>query len=316
MRPGLPGHPGHGRFRLATVQLPPNIMNKRNWLWLLFLALSVFNPCPGAGIGARFSPHPGFTGRAIMLRDGATLAYYVRAGSPTVVLVPGTLGDRRTFLDTGLVDHLLPTLGIVIIESRGQGKSWPPPAPEQCSIERYADDVLEVVGELGLKHWYIGGHSLGGMIAIEIAGRSPPGLEGVITLEGWPHYTVEGRVFPMDRANSAKPRNGKVNWRDIHRAEQRWTVQEQQMLVAAWKKWTPGRQILQETHYPVLTIWGDRGMRILPDRQALGLPEKGNIEVRWIRGSDHFGLVTARFAGPIAAEINAFIADVEMRRHP
>ena len=261
------------------------------------------------------SGHEGFTTEAIVLKDGAIMAYYVKkAPGPTLVLVPGTLGDRRRFFDSNLVDKLDPSLAVVVVESRGQGRSWPPPTAETCSIEQYADDVMEIVHHLDLHSWYIGGHSLGGMIAIEIAGRRPEELHGVVTLEGWPHYTVEAEAFPPK--DKHLDLNGVKNWREVHRETQRWTVAEQQRLVSIWKEWTPGKSILAGTRYPVLTIWGDRNMKTRPGRKVLGLPDSRNVEVKWVPGSDHYGLVSAQFSGEIATFINEFIAKVENEGQP
>ena len=43
---------------------------------------------------------------------------------------------------------------------------------------------------------------IGGMIALEIAGRRPAGLRGVIALEGWVHHTVQRNAFPPRRART------------------------------------------------------------------------------------------------------------------
>ncbi|MEI6972935.1 MAG: alpha/beta hydrolase [bacterium] len=106
----------------------------------------------------------------MVLRDGAVMAYYVRKGlGPTLVLIPGTYDDKSRFLAPGYVDQLRPDLGLVVVEHRGQGASWPPPPRDKCSVEEYANDVLAVVDQLKPSFWYVSGHSLGGMLAIEIA---------------------------------------------------------------------------------------------------------------------------------------------------
>src|SRR5687768_7834456 len=87
--------------------------------------------------------HPQFAIRSHVLSDGTILACYVRAaaaGRPTLVLVPETHGDRSQFIERLFLENLPADLGVVIVESRGQGRSWPPPAPAQATIERYASD--------------------------------------------------------------------------------------------------------------------------------------------------------------------------------
>ena len=144
-----------------------------------------------------------FATRSLVTSDGASLAYYVKPGpGPSLILIPETHGDRTQFYDAGFLQNLPQDLQLVVIETRGQGRSWPPPTPAQASIEQYASDVLEIVRHLGGSPWYVAGHSLGGMIALEIAGRRPAGLRGVIALEGWVHHTVQRNAFPPRRART------------------------------------------------------------------------------------------------------------------
>lgn len=234
--------------------------------------------------------HPDFTIHAQVLSDGAILAYYVRrpaAAQPTLVLVPETHGDRTQFYEPAFLGGLPGGLGLVIVESRGQGRSWPPPSRAQASIERYASDVLEIVGPAGVSDWFVGGHSLGGMIAIEIARRRPPGLRGVIALEGWVHHTVQRRAFPEKTPRTEAQRAGMKAQRDERYRTQRWTAEEYAALGQIWTAWSGGERILRETQYAVLSVWGDRG-RERPPREALLLPDRPNIRVEWIDGADHY----------------------------
>lgn len=260
---------------------------------------------------AREPVHADFTSHSLVLRDGAILAYYTKTGrGPTVVLIPGTHGDRSRFLGQGFVDHLRPDLGVIIVENRGQGRSWPPPSPERANMEDYATDVMEVVNRAAPAAWYVSGHSLGGMIAIEVAGRKPPGLKGVIPLEGWPHHTVENDAFPPLVPKTEAQREEDRRWRQERYARLRWTPEEFARLQQIWRNWTPGAAILRETTYPVLTIWGDRDLPRRPGRELLQLPETPNVEVAWIKGSGH-NVMDAKHAGEVARLMNAFITRTE-----
>ena len=48
---------------------------------------------------------------------------------------------------------------------------------------------------MGWTSWFAGGHSIGGMIAIELAGQRPLELDGVISIEGWTHHEVLSQAF-------------------------------------------------------------------------------------------------------------------------
>ena len=258
--------------------------------------------------------HPAFSIRSHAVTDGALLAYYVRGDvqrGSTLVLVPETHGDRSQFYERAFLDALPADLPLVVIESRGQGRSWPPPAPGQATIERYGSDVLEIVASLRLPSWYIGGHSLGGMIALEIAGRRPANLRGVIALEGWVHSRVQREAFPTVARTEAQQVDARAQREERYRT-QRWSAEEYAGLGKAWTSWQRGEAIVRECELPLLSVWGDRGMKPAerPGRDKLLLPEKRNVEVVWISGSDHY-VTDPSFAGATAAAVSRFIGRIE-----
>ncbi len=254
---------------------------------------------------------PEFTTQALVLRDGALLAYYVRPGTgPTLILIPETNGDRAQYFTEEFLTRIDRTFRLVVIETRGQGRSWPPPTPAQATIEHYAEDAIEVARHLGLASWYVVGHSLGGMTAIAIAGRKPAGLCGIIALEGWVHSRVPELAFagqpPRTEAQNVEARRQ----REARYLSHRWTAEEYASLTRMWRVWTEGEAIMRDTTYPLLAVFGDRGRPQRPAREKLLLPDKPNVELAWIAGAGH--QVTAPpFAGEVAAEINHFVARVE-----
>lgn len=231
-----------------------------------------------------------------------------------MVLIPETHGDRHQFLGP-LVDALPRRLGVVVVESRGQGRSWPPPAPATASIEAYATDVLEVVAALAPAAWYVGGHSLGGMQAIEIAGRRPQGLRGVISLEGWSHHEVQAAAFGAVPPRTPAQREADRAYREQRYARLRWTPEEYERLVTMWRRWTSGEEILARREYPVLSVWGDRGLAARPDRKTLRLPEGETCELLWIPGADHY-VTRMPHAPVVGAAIAHFIERTEAARKP
>lgn len=255
---------------------------------------------------------PEFALRAQVLGDGALLAYYVRPGAPgkpTLVLVPETHGDRSQYFEPSFLANLPADLPLVVVESRGQGRSWPPPAAGTATVEGYADDVLAVVAALRLDRWIIGGHSLGGMIALEIAGRRPAGLCAVVALEGWVHSRVQRLAFPAVPRSEAQVAEARRQREERHRS-QRWTPEEAAALVRAWTAWARGEAIVRETDLPVLSVWGDRGRATRPGRAELLLPERPNIAVAWIAGADHY-VTDPPYAAETARVITRFLRQLE-----
>jgi pimeloyl-ACP methyl ester carboxylesterase len=202
---------------------------------------------------------------------GAEIAAHVRDGSPMLVLIPGSWDEHRVF--DRMVAGLPSTLGLVIVELRGHGASQP--AARAPTMRMFAEDVLAVVDRLGLGRFHVGGHSIGGMVAIEVAGLRPGAVAGVIAIEGWTHHQVARDAFPPGRSDP------------VARERMRATMSEAEIVAFAsvWRTWDGG-PILASTPVPILEVWGDRG-RPRPDRATMRIPDRPNIQLVWIDGASH-----------------------------
>jgi pimeloyl-ACP methyl ester carboxylesterase len=247
------------------------------------------------------SSHP-FTHDTVTVADGSRIAYHVReASGPVLMLIPGSWGDYRVFDE--LLKGLDPKFRVVIVEMRGHGGSWPPTM--NGSIEMFADDVLAVVEHLQLNRWSVGGHSIGGMIAIEIAGRNPPGLAGAISMEGWTNYRVQGEAFGNTDAPTLSPEQAVEREKTHARVKDRLTEEQRKSFGSIWRQWD-GTRALETTAVPVLEIWGDRA-RPRPSRELLQIPDRDTIKLVWIAGTSHTYLIER--PGEVASAINAFMAE-------
>lgn len=120
---------------------------------------------------------------ARLVRDGVALAH-LEAGpdlpaAPPLVFIHGWIGDHRALLPQ--ITHFARTRRVVAINLRGHGES---DAPEQdYTVGGFADDVAWQCNRLGLDRPVIVGHSLGGMVALELAGRYPNLPAGVVMID-------------------------------------------------------------------------------------------------------------------------------------
>lgn len=225
---------------------------------------------------------------------------YMRPGSgPALVLVPGTWGDFHRF--TPLITHLPQTISIVVMELCWQGGLVPPTI--DLTIEQLADDVLYLIAELGLDRFYISGHSIGGMIAIEIGGRDLPGLVGALPMEGWSHHTVVQTAFDGIVTGDLTPEEAAQS--SANRAAGRAHLSEEQCAAIAtiWQRWN-GYPALMRSTVPQCHLWGDRG-KPRPDRTALQIPDRPSIDVAWIPDASHPLLIEAPDA--VAEVVRRFI---------
>lgn len=249
-----------------------------------------------------------FERHSVMLKDDAKISYAVRKGTgPTLVLIPGSFDAVESWKQ--VVEKLEPTLQVVIVELRGHGESWPPPTAQTGTIEQFADDVLTVTRAAELEPFYVGGHSVGGMVAIECAARQPKRLKGVISIEGWTRASVLGTAFRGNTDGTLSPEQKARKYELRRPTTKRWTAEQTAAFAQVWTKWN-GMPTLENTSLPVLELWGDRGAE-RPDRRKMMIPDRPNIELRWITGASHF--LPLERPEETAIAIQEFIHQVEAR---
>jgi pimeloyl-ACP methyl ester carboxylesterase len=227
-----------------------------------------------------------FTKITLELADSGRMNCYLRQGiGPTLVLVPGTWGGLWRF--ESLIAALPRTIGIAVVELPWQAGNKPPSL--DMSMEQIADDVLTAIEAMKLEHFVVAGHSIGGMIAVEIAGRDVPGLVGAIPMEGWTHHTVVKTAFGGTVVSNLTPEEESRRQADRMRGRRHLSEKELQAVGTIWRRWD-GYDCLQRSTIPVLEIWGDRG-EPRPNREALRVPDRNNIEISWITDASHLVLL-------------------------
>lgn len=223
----------------------------------------------------------GFVRRRIDLDEGH-LSYLCRpGGGPTVILIPGSFDDSFAFKD--IVNLLDREMGLVVVELRGHGESWPP--PKDGSIEQFARDILSVVDEMRLESFFIGGHSIGGMVALQVAGVRPWSVRGVISIEGWTNHHAQHDAFDDQTINTLSARQLAKRAQLRQRVMERWSAAEIAAFRTIWRKWD-GYDFLSRTDLPILELYGDRG-RERPSLDKLHIPERDNITVQWMSNASH-----------------------------
>jgi pimeloyl-ACP methyl ester carboxylesterase len=102
--------------------------------------------------------------------DGLRL-HYERSGGrdPELLFIPGWCCGGAAFQPQ--FAHFAPTNAVTTLDLRGCGKS--DYAPDGYAIPDLADDVAGFCRAVGIERPIVIGHSLGGMIAVELAGRRP-----------------------------------------------------------------------------------------------------------------------------------------------
>ncbi len=100
------------------------------------------------------------------------LHYEVVGGGPPLVLVHGWgASARRHWVATGWVEALLPVRRLVLMDSRGHGRSERPAFEGAYGYAAMGEDVLQVLDELAIDRADLLGYSMGAFIGISLLGH-------------------------------------------------------------------------------------------------------------------------------------------------
>jgi pimeloyl-ACP methyl ester carboxylesterase len=115
---------------------------------------------------------------------GGLQLYYERAGSgePELLFVPGWCCDHTAFQPQ--FDHFARRHAVTALDPRGCGRSDRP--DDGYTIRDFADDVAGLCKEGGIEKPVVVGHSLGGMIAVELAARHPSVPRALVLVDPGP----------------------------------------------------------------------------------------------------------------------------------
>jgi pimeloyl-ACP methyl ester carboxylesterase len=152
-------------------------------------------------------------------RDRVKLYYERRgAGELELLFVPGWCCDRTVFVPQ--VEYFSASCSVVAVDPRGCGRSDAPRSGYE--IPALADDLASLCVEAGIEKPVVVGHSLGGMIAVELAARHPGLVGAIVAVEPGPLYaTAEAAAIYRGLAEQLAGPGGE----DVRRAFVRSAVQ-------------------------------------------------------------------------------------------
>jgi pimeloyl-ACP methyl ester carboxylesterase len=112
-----------------------------------------------------------------------------RAGAPDLVLLHGYTGHARSW--DAFAEAMTDRYRVLALDQRGHGETgWA--AAEHYGVEDMADDLEAFVQALGLSRFSLVGLSMGGMVAMEYAGRRPKELAALVIVDIGPEIVASG----------------------------------------------------------------------------------------------------------------------------
>lgn len=97
-----------------------------------------------------------------------------------LVLHHGLLGSHEDWYAAGYVEQLAKEFRVVVPDARGHGRSDKPAEKEQYSQLQMAEDIVEILNELGIRNSHFVGYGLGALVGFEMLRRFPERMRIVI----------------------------------------------------------------------------------------------------------------------------------------
>jgi len=115
-----------------------------------------------------------------LTRDGVALAYNeAGTGDPPMVLVHCWTCDHTFFAPQ--FDHFSGTQRVTAVDLRGHGESDKP--RQAYTVAGFAEDLVWLCRQLGVKRPVVVGHSMGGNVALELAASYPDFAAAIVMID-------------------------------------------------------------------------------------------------------------------------------------
>jgi pimeloyl-ACP methyl ester carboxylesterase len=112
-----------------------------------------------------------------------------RPDAPVLILLHGYTGHARSW--DAFAAAMTDRYRVIALDQRGHGQTdWAP--ADRYGVEDMADDLAAFVQALGLTRFTLLGLSMGGMVAMEYAGRRPKELAAVVIVDIAPELVRSG----------------------------------------------------------------------------------------------------------------------------
>lgn len=211
------------------------------------------------------------------------LAYHDSGNLPSpLIFLHGTGCDASDWMS--VTDALPRNQRCIALDFRGHGQSPVPTQP--FTLTDLAEDVLHLVDNLRLQELIIVGHSLGGMVAMEVAQRSSRVI-GLVLLEGWTSLSAAGSSFDAGRFY------GSLSETVIAEIQQKSKTTRSRFQSEIWNHFWESvtafdaYTYLQQAGIPIWEVFGGMGRNTLT-KKKLRIPPNPNIQWVWIPHAGHY----------------------------
>ncbi|SJZ79726.1 Pimeloyl-ACP methyl ester carboxylesterase [Trichlorobacter thiogenes] len=134
--------------------------------------------------------------------------YYEQHGSgPPLMLIAGLASDSQSWLP--VVEGLAKQFAVILLDNRGVGRST-----QECeiSVSLMADDCAALIRHLGYQRVAVTGHSMGGMIAMELSRQYPDLVDRLVLVATAAKNRVRNNLLFQDWADWYEAGTNRAAW--------------------------------------------------------------------------------------------------------
>lgn len=211
------------------------------------------------------------------------MAYHDSGGPrPPLLFLHGTGCDASDWMP--VTERLLGKRRFITLDFRGHGQSSVPTQP--FTLSNLAEDLIHLANHLKLHELVIIGHSLGGMVAMEVARRSLS-VVGLVLLEGWTSLSSAKSAFDAGRFY------GSLSETAIAQIQRKSERTRNRFQPEVWHDfWESVKNFnaytyLQGASIPIYEVFGSMGRNGLTEQQ-LRIPPNPNIQWIWVPNAGHY----------------------------
>jgi pimeloyl-ACP methyl ester carboxylesterase len=218
--------------------------------------------------------------------DGVKIHYEVEGNGPALVLHHGLYGTMEDWREWGFVDALKDDYKVILIDSRGHGKSDKPHDPRLYTHYLRSLDVVKVLDVLGVEKSHYAGFSMGGWCAFGLMRWFEPRFSSFIVMAAHPFENdmrgMHEGIRTMDQWVPAEIASAAMRERNL--------ANDREALMAACHDGRVDQTaVLKGLSTPCMVIAGDKDE--IYEKVKEGALSSDRIEFVTIPGADHIGLL-------------------------
>lgn len=136
--------------------------------------------------------------------NGVRIHYHVHGDGPPLVLAHGHTATLDMWSEQ--VEAFAARYRLVLFDARGHGESEAPADPASYSMDAYAEDLRCLLDHLGIERAFVGGLSMGGMVALQFALTYPQRVRALLLCDTSAGYGFVDAIGERERWDGFRDR--------------------------------------------------------------------------------------------------------------